>query len=203
MDARGAGRRAEYAAATRQAILLAARELFIDQGYFATRVEDIASAARVAVPTVYAAVGGKSGLLHTLIEEGVRAAEAGGIHERIAAQTDPDALLRMLVDGTRSEFELWSPIMRQATAVAPQDAAVRKTVETAHESLRKGLRATAARLGELSALRADITVDEAADVLWYFLGNASYFTLTDDCRWPLDRCADWLYQGLTAALLSK
>ncbi|MFI9283401.1 hypothetical protein ACIGYR_37125 [Streptomyces sp. NPDC053076] len=66
-------------------------------------MEDISRAARVAAPTVYAAVGGKSGLLRTLIEDGVRAAEAGGIYERIAAQTDPGALLRLLVDGTRSE----------------------------------------------------------------------------------------------------
>ncbi|MET7457076.1 TetR/AcrR family transcriptional regulator [Streptomyces sp. NPDC005574] len=195
------GRRAEYAAATRQAILLAARTLFVERGYFDTRVQDIARAARVAAPTVYAAVGGKSGLLRTLIEDGVRAAEAGGIYERIAAQTDPDALLRMLVDGTRSEFELWSPIMRQALAAAPQDAGVRETVGAAHDSLRRGLRATAARLGELGALRTGVTVDDAADVLWYFLGNASYFTLTDDCRWPLDRSADWLHRCLTAALL--
>jgi Transcriptional regulator len=196
-----AGRRAEYAAATRQAILLAARALFVERGYFDTRVQDIARAARVAAPTVYAAVGGKSGVLRTLIEDGVRAAEAGGIYERIAAQTDPGALLRMLVDGTRSEFELWSPIMRQAIAAAPQDAGIRETVGAAHDSLRRGLRATAARLAELGALRAEVTVNEAADVLWYFLGNASYFTLTDDCHWPLDRSADWLHQCLTAALL--
>lgn len=107
----------------------------------------------------------------------------------------------MLVDGTRSEFELWSPIMRQATAVAPQDDGIQDAVTAAHDSLRRGLLATAVRLGELDALRAGVTVDEAADVLWYFLGNASYFTLTDDCRWPLDRAADWLHQALKAALL--
>lgn len=199
--AQGNGRRAEYAAATRQAILLAARELFAERGYFDTRVEDIARAARVAVPTVYAAAGGKSGLLRTLIEDGVRAAESGDIYARIAAEDDPGALLRMLVDGTRSEFELWSPIMRQAAAVAPQDAGIRESVDVAHASLHRGLAATAARLGELGALRAGVTVDEAADVLWYFLGNSSWFTLTDDCAWPPARSADWLHAGLTAALL--
>ena len=201
MTSQGSGRRAEYAAVTRQAILQAARELFIEHGYFDTRVEDIARAARVAAPTVYAAAGGKSGLLHTLIEDAVRAAEAGGIHDRIAAHTDPGGLLRMIVDGTCNEFKKSSPLIRQATAAAPKDAGVRESLGVAHASLRRGLTATAVRLGELGALRPGMTVDQAADILWYFLGNSSYFTLTDDCHWPLDRCADWLYECLTAALL--
>lgn len=195
------GRRAEYAATPRQAILLAARELFIEQGYFDTRVEHIARAARVAVPTVYAAAGGKAGLLRTLIEDAVRAAEAGGSHERIAAQRNPDALLRMIVDGTRSEFQKSSPLIRQATAAAPMDAGVRESLGVALASLRRGLDAVANRLQELSALRPGMTAEEAANILWYFLGNASYLTLTSDCHWPLDRSADWLYGCLTSALM--
>lgn len=46
----GKGRRAEYAEQTRQAILEAARELFVEQGYFATKVDEIARTARVARP---------------------------------------------------------------------------------------------------------------------------------------------------------
>ena len=201
MPAQGTGRRAEYAAATRQAILAAARELFVERGYFDTRVEDIARAARVAVPTVYAAGGGKSGLLRTLIEDGVNAAEAGGIHDRVAAQTDPAALLRMIVDGTCDEFGKWGPLMRQVAAAAPQDAAVRESLGVAHASLRAGLAATASRLHQLGALRPGLTVAAATDMLWYFLGNGSYFTLTDDCGWSLERTAHWLYECLTAALI--
>ena len=60
-------RRDEYAAATRQAILDAARKLFAERGYFATKVDDIAAKARVAPATVYAVTGGKYGLLTELI----------------------------------------------------------------------------------------------------------------------------------------
>ena len=52
------GRRQEYAEANRQAIASAARRLFADQGYFSTRVEDIATEARVAPATVYSVSGG-------------------------------------------------------------------------------------------------------------------------------------------------
>ena len=203
MTSQGAGRRSEYAALTRQAILDAARKLFVEQGFFATRVEDIAREARVAVPTVYAAAGGKGGLLRTLVEDGVRQADSGDLRQRIAANTDPAQLLEMIVRGTGNAFETWSPVMRQVTAAAEQDPSVRQALDTAHASLRAGLTATAVRLGEMGALREGLSVESAADVLWYFLGNSSYYTLTDDCRWPLERSVDWLLECLTVALVGK
>ena len=60
-------RRQEYAQATRQAIVEAARRLFAERGFFATKVDDIAAEARVAPATVYAVTGGKQGLLAELI----------------------------------------------------------------------------------------------------------------------------------------
>jgi AcrR family transcriptional regulator len=60
-------RRQDYAEATRQAIIDAARRLFAERGYFATKVDDIAAKARVAPATVYAVTGGKQNLLNILI----------------------------------------------------------------------------------------------------------------------------------------
>ena len=51
--------------ATRQAIVKAARQLFSERGYFATKVDDVAALARVAPATVYAVSGGKQGLVRT------------------------------------------------------------------------------------------------------------------------------------------
>jgi len=64
----GIKRREEYAQATRQAIVDAARRLFSERGYFSTKVDDIAALARVAPATVYAVSGGKHGLLNALLE---------------------------------------------------------------------------------------------------------------------------------------
>jgi hypothetical protein len=46
-------RRAEYAEETRRAVIEEARRLFNLKGYFATKVDDIATAARVSPATVY------------------------------------------------------------------------------------------------------------------------------------------------------
>ena len=55
--------RDQQAAATRQAVLGAARELFLAQGYGATTVEQIAERAGVSKPTVFSAVGSKQAVL--------------------------------------------------------------------------------------------------------------------------------------------
>ncbi len=194
------GRRAEYAAATRQAILTAARELFVERGYFGTKVDDIASQARVAAPTVYAVGGGKSGLLLALIQEGVNSSEAEQAYQQILAQSDPAELVAYLVEATRAMFESWSPLMRQVIAAAPQEAAVRETLALANAACaRNGAGRPPARRTRWPA--AGVSADRAADVFWYYLGNASYFTLTDELAWSPPQAAEWLHQQLVREVL--
>src|SRR5262245_10827869 len=66
-----APRRLAQAAATRAAILAAARKVFIARGYRAATVADIAAEAAVAVDTVYATVGRKPALLRELVETAI------------------------------------------------------------------------------------------------------------------------------------
>src|SRR2546423_637855 len=58
--------RAQQAATTRQAVLDAARQLFVAQGYGATTIDQIAARAGVSKPTVFTAVGNKQTLLSTV-----------------------------------------------------------------------------------------------------------------------------------------
>ncbi|AZS88812.1 TetR/AcrR family transcriptional regulator [Streptomyces griseoviridis] len=195
------GRRAEYAAATRQAIHEAARELFTGKGYFATTVDDIATAARVAPATVYAVGGGKQGLLKAIIETRTTAPDVEETYGHIAGTADADELLRFITHATRVHFEGSRGLMRVVIDTAPHDAAAAQALRTAHASLRDGLARTARRLAELGALRNGIDVREATDTLWFYLGNGAYFTLTDDNDWPLDKVEQWLHTSLRTALL--
>ncbi len=195
------GRRAEYARMTRQAILDAARDLFIEKGYFATKVEEIARTARVAPATVYAVGGGKHGLLRTLIESGTTAEEIPEVLARIESITDPYELIRFIVHATRVQFEEWSGLMRQVVAAAPQEPAVREIQQIAHDSMRGGLSLTARQLAAMGALRDGLEVSRATDVLWLHLCNAAYFIRTDDLGWSLDESETWLIDALAFALL--
>ena len=64
-------RRKEQASATRGAVLAAARELFVGDGYRSTTVNAIARRAGVAVDTVYAAIGRKPDLLREVVESAI------------------------------------------------------------------------------------------------------------------------------------
>ncbi|GAA1647892.1 TetR/AcrR family transcriptional regulator [Nonomuraea maheshkhaliensis] len=198
----GESRRAEYAAATRRAIHDAARELFGAKGYFATTVDDIAAAARVAPATVYAVGGGKQGLLQAIIEARTTAPDVAEIHAHIAAATDADELLRFIVNATRVRFERSRDLMRLVADTAPHDAGAAQALRTAQASLRDGLTRTARRLAELDALRPGTDAEAAAETLWFYLNNNAYFALTDDNGWSLEKAERWLRDSLHHALLS-
>src|ERR1700749_1190364 len=74
-------RRAEQAVATRRAVLAAARELSMEQGYAVTTVADIARRARVAVDTVYAAVGRKPAVLREVPDTAISGSEQAAAAE--------------------------------------------------------------------------------------------------------------------------
>jgi AcrR family transcriptional regulator len=193
-------RRAEYAAATRQAIMDAARRLFAERGYVATKVEDIAAAARVAAPTVYAA-GGKSGLLRQLMEAWCAAEVIGDTYDRIARLDDGTEILRATAAGTRRVREEWGDVMRVFLTAAPHDQFTAETLATATERYRAGMELTAARLAAAGALRPGVSAEQAADVLWFYFGYMSYFTLVDDNKWTLDQAERWLVGAARQALL--
>ncbi|WP_454198238.1 TetR/AcrR family transcriptional regulator [Nocardia sp. Marseille-Q1738] len=195
------GRRSEYAQLTRQAILDAARELFVRKGYFDTKVEEIARTARVAPATVYAVGGGKHGLLRTLIESGTSAEDIPAILAHIESLTDPRELIGFIVHATRVKFEQWSDLMRQVVAAAPREPTVREILRIAHDSMRNGLALTADRLAAMGALRDDVDAPRATDLLWLHLCNAAYFIRTDDLGWSLDESETWLNDTLPFALL--
>jgi AcrR family transcriptional regulator len=195
------GRRAEYAAATRRAIDVAARELFTTKGYFATTVQDIAASARVAPATVYAVAGGKQGLLKAIIEARTTAPDVEETHTRIAGMTDADELVQFITHATRVRFENSRDLMRVVTDTAPHDATAAQALRIAHASLRSGLARTAQRLADLGALRDEIDGPEATEILWFYLNNSAYFTLTDDNGWPLDKAETWLCESLKTMLL--
>jgi AcrR family transcriptional regulator len=200
---RGGGRvsrRAEYAQATRQAIVEASRRLFAEKGFFATKVDDIAHAARVAPATVYAVAGGKQGLLRTLMDIWTTAPVVAATMERIAKLDDPAAILRTVAMVTREMRQEFGDIMRVMIATAPHDQAVAESLETATSRYRAGNAFAGRRLAELGALRAGLDARDADDILWFYFGYAGLFTLVDDNGWTYSQAEEWLVDAASRAL---
>jgi AcrR family transcriptional regulator len=198
---RASGRRADYAALTRQAIIDTARTLFAAKGFFATTVEDIANGARVAPATVYAVGGGKHGLLRTLLDQWQNAPIIQATYEHIGTLSDGEAILRASAAGTRQIREQWGDVMRMVLTTAPHDSRVADSLETVTRKYRHGVALTAQRLADIGALKPALSVSAATDVLWFYFGYSSYFTLTDENGWTLAKAEKWLLAQASSALL--
>jgi AcrR family transcriptional regulator len=84
-DVKGASRRDRYAALTRQAVLDAARRLFVERGFAATSVDDIARDAETSKGAVYHHFTDKDAIL----AEVFRAAQTAVFQEAAASLTTP------------------------------------------------------------------------------------------------------------------
>jgi AcrR family transcriptional regulator len=185
-------RREEYAEATRQAILGAARRLFAERGYFATKVTDIAAEARVAPATVYAVTGGKQGLLDELITNWTTDPIVAATVSHTIESTDPIGMIREIAAATQTMREQWEDIIRLLLNTAPNDPAVADRLSQVTSIYRAAFVPPAERLAELGALRPGMDATHAVDVLWFYFGYNSYFTLHDDNGWSYAEAAHWM-----------
>lgn len=196
-------RRQEYAEATRRAIIDAARRLFAEHGYFATKVDDIAAEARVAPATVYAVTGGKQNLLNILITAWTTDPVVQQTLSNVDTSTDPAAIIREVASASRTMREAYVDVIRVMLATAPHDEAVAKQEQAATAIYRAALVPIAERLVQLGGLQPGINAADAVDLLWFYFGYSSYFTLHDDNGWSYERAEHWLSDQATAALLAQ
>jgi AcrR family transcriptional regulator len=194
-------RRQDYAEATRQAIIDAARKLFAERGYFATKVDDIAAEARVAPATVYAVTGGKQNLLNILITAWTTDPIVEQTLSNVDTTTDPAAIIREVASASRTMREAYVDVIRVMLATAPHDQAIARQEQAATAVYRAALVPIAERLAQLGGLQPGINAADAADLLWFYFGYSSYFTLTDDNGWSYQRAEHWLADQAIAALL--
>jgi AcrR family transcriptional regulator len=194
-------RRADAAAATRSAILDAARELFLTSGYAATTVPQIARAARVAVPTVYTSTGGKADILAALLGPAVSDPAVAESLAGVEATDDPAEVIRIIGEGVRLTHERhWDTVVRlfpQAQSEPGADQVYQRILDEYQEALGRA----ASRLDRLGALRAGVSVTEALDLLWFYLGSGAWMALCRDRGWSLERARDWLTDAAAKALI--
>jgi AcrR family transcriptional regulator len=196
-------RRQDAAAATPEAILARARELFLARGYGATTVPEIARAARVAPQTVYASAGGKAALFAELLQPAINDPTAADAMAAAQAADDPEQVLELGATAARSGQEKYWDVVSGLMRRPPEDELAQQAIANVTTKCMAALTAIAQRLDELGALPAGIGPDEAADVLWFYFGPGAWYSLVGDRGWTFDRAAEWLLQAARRALLAR
>ena len=200
--------RAEQAAATRTAVLEAARALFAEQGYAATSVAAIAVRAGVAVDTVYATVGRKPVVLRELMEtaisgtgEAVPAEQRDYVH-RVRAAPSAREKIEIYAAAVAEIGVRMAPIHRALTEAALTDgvcAALRVEID---ERRVANMRLFAADLRATGELRPDLSDGDVADIVWS-MNAAEYRALLVGRRgWTAERFGTWLADCWTRTLLA-
>ena len=158
-------RRKQQAADTRHRILEAARHLFVERGYAATSLADIAERAEVSVPTLYASIGPKAAIGFALVEHITNAVGIPGLdREQMATSTGPDLIRANVHLGRVLNERAGDDIlaMNSAAAAAPELAPVMAEGERYHVEAEQRIAGVLASMG---ALRDDVTVEQAAALL--------------------------------------
>lgn len=200
--------RDEQARATRRAIVQAAVELFVERGYGATTIDAIAAKAGVGRKTVFTSVGSKAQALKLGIDWAIvgddEPVPLADRPETRAAMAEPDAR-RILTSFARTLLSISAriaPLVAAAEAVTGADPEIKELTDDIRRQRRTGMGAIAAALADRGALRPDMTVGEAADVMTVLVDPNTYMRLVVERHWDLDRAEQWLSDALVRMLLA-
>jgi AcrR family transcriptional regulator len=199
---KSSGKKGEKSRQTRQRIVRSAYELFVERGYGATTLQDIAEHAGVAVQTIYFTFGNKPSLLKELVDvtiagddEPIPTMKRAWFLDALATDT-AEGQLRAHVHGTRQVLQRVAPIIdvvRSAGALDPsiaglwqQDFDPRLEVQTT----------AATSLVAKPDARANLSAEDAADVLFGVLSPEVYLLFVRDRGWTAERWEQWAYDVL-------
>lgn len=181
-------------------MVAAARQLFLERGYAATTIPEIATRARVAVPTIYWAFGSKRAIVAEIREAWLAGAQTAVRLGEVLRIGDP---------GTR--LDAYAAFMANqwatgAEALAIQQDAMHADPEVAAE-IAEVLAERAERLGAVIAplgpvLRNGLTLETARDILLAISLLEIYRELRGR-GWTDEQYRDWLARSLREQLLGR
>jgi AcrR family transcriptional regulator len=202
-------RREAQARQTQRHIAETARELFIERGYVATSIRDIAERAGVSVQTIYNAFeGGKAAIFRRVMDIVVVGDdEPMAVAERpeylaMFETRDAKELLSIAVGLSVALYRRMEPLIPTIRAAVAGDSSLAEDWRANYgRNLYEGMTAGMARLAELRALRTGVDAARAADIIWAVLSLENYEALVVERGWAPDEYAAWALDALRATLL--
>jgi AcrR family transcriptional regulator len=186
----GAARRAQ-AERVRAALIEAARDLVLGEGYAALTIPKVAVACGVSAESVYKRFRGKPGLLRAVVEQALR-----GVGP-VAAENRSDALsaedLPELLRG-------WGRLASEVRVAAEHDPELADLARELDDTRRARMAANARRLDEGGHLPPGLTLGRVTDILWTYSSPEVYDLLVVRSGWNLGQYATFITDGLAAHL---
>ncbi len=199
------GRRAQ-AEINRERILAGARGLFVERGFAATSVADIAQAAGVSTPTVFARFGSKALLLKEAVETALvgdaepvpLAQRPEMIHVREAA-TAEEVITRLaaLIAAAGPRSVPVAMVMYRAADAHPEIA---ELVRTLDDQRLRGATALARVILDRIGSQDDARLAGLRDVIWVMNAPQTFDLYVHQRGWSPERYAEWFTRTVNAAM---
>jgi AcrR family transcriptional regulator len=200
-----ASRRREQARLNHEAIVAAARQRFLDDGFTATTIVSIAADAGASTDTIYKSFGGKAGLLRVMCEDALKGEGPMPAEQRSdsmqAAETDPRRMLRGLGTLTTEVAPRIAPLLLLLSTAAETDTAMAQLRADFDAARLARMTHVAQTLATKTQLRVDLSVDEAAEIMWAFSSPELYSLLVLTRGWRPERYGEFVGESLVGALL--
>lgn len=203
-------RRKAQAAQTRRDIVTAAGQLFRERGY-GVPLAEIASEAGVVVETVYRIFGSKAALFEAVVEAllagGAKRAEIP-VEDRPAIRAihdepDPRRQVAVYVATQPGIHRRAGPLLRALREARASEPELGRLWDELESRRRAGQGRFVEMLAARGALRPDVPVDAAIDVLWTLCSLAVYDLLVLGRGWSDDRYQAWLTRALVCELVGE
>ncbi len=199
-------RRSADASARQRSIVEAATALFVEQGFGATSIDQIAAAADVSPQTIYGTYGSKAAVLSRaidialvgdfdeipLIQRAPVLAETSGKQHRLHFETGARFV--------RAIHERVASLMRIMEQAASTDPGLEELRTRLVHQMRANCAVWIAQLGP-KALRPGLSEAQATDVMVTAQAPYLYSAFTVDLGWTPDRYEEWLAHAMPRLLL--
>ncbi len=201
-DSSGRQRQAEQ---SREAIVDAAREMFVTHGYAATTMAAVAEAAGVSVETIYKAFGTKASLVHAIRDRALRGDGPVPAEERSDDLHDHESDPRRIIEGwgrlTSEVAPRVAPVLLLVRAAAAVDTSLAPLREEMDRDRLRRMTSNARRLHDGGHLAPGLSLEHARDVLFTYSSPELYEVLVVVRGWSLEDYGRFVGEAITAALL--
>ena len=202
-------RRREQARATRHSILEGARQLFVERGYVATRIEDVAVQAGVSPETIYATFRTKRALLSELVDHAIAGGAAAPAVidqawvDRLRREGDLGRRLEILARNGRAILERRAALDEVVRAAAASDPEIAELRARGTAQRYAGQRALLQLVAGEEALAEGLDLDAAVDVMYAIGSPETYRLLVVDRRWAPSRFERWYRETLARLIFDQ
>ena len=201
--------RDDAAARTRQAVLAAARELFVAHGYTATPVDEIAARAGVSKPTVFAAAGSKQAILKQLRDITLAGDDAPvpvaqrPWYRQALTEPDPHRALHLYADNATAMHRRSADVHEVLRAAASSDKDLHQLWRASENERRGGAAIVVDAVLQKSPLKTGLDRATAIDIVWILTASDVFWRLVRTRRWSHAQYASWLGDTLGEQLLPQ